>query len=197
MLVNLKVLLSDPLEQFETYSFFCKSFGNLQFYFQFIFIFIFFIFYVGRFGHLRLNHKKTNLAIFNEKLFSFIFNLIGENLHVRTYLFTPVYFYIFLFILISNLIGMVPYTFTVTSSAAITLFISMSFFLGITIIGAVVQRCTLFSIFLPNGVPFLISLFLVVIELISYIARVFSLAIRLFANMMSGHGLLKILAAFV
>jgi ATP synthase subunit 6 len=192
---SLKTLFYDPLEQFETYALFCKSFGNLQGYYQLIFVFILFLFYTGRFGHQLLLNKKAVLSIFKEKLFSFIFNLIGENTHVLTHLFTPVYFYVFLFILFSNLMGMVPYAFTVTSSAVVTLFISMTVFFGITRVGWLVKSAALFSIFLPNGIPFLMSFFIVPIELISYVARVFSLAIRLFANMMSGHGLLKILAA--
>lgn len=112
-------------------------------------------------------------------------------------MFFPIVYLTFLFILLANLIGMIPYAFTITSSAAVTFFFSVTFFIGITIIGYVTHKDTLFQILLPAGVPLVIAPFLIVVELISYFARVFSLAIRLFSNMMSGHGLLKILGAFV
>jgi F0F1-type ATP synthase membrane subunit a len=140
----LKMLFYDPLEQFEAYALFCKSFGNLQGYYQLIFVLILFLFCTGRFGHQLVLSKKPALSIFKEKLFSFIFNLIGENTHILTQLFTPLYFYVFLFILFSNLIGMVPYAFTVTSSAIVTLFISMTVFLGITRLGWLVKSAALF-----------------------------------------------------
>jgi len=117
--------------------------------------------------------------------------LIKENLNIKIVLFFPIVYLTFLFILLASLIGMIPYAFTITSSAAVT------FFIGITIIGYVTHKDTLFQILLPAGVPLVIAPFLIVVELISYFARVFSLAIRLFSNMMSGHGLLKILGAFV
>lgn len=117
--------------------------------------------------------------------------MIKENLNIKIVLFFPIVYLTFLFILLANLIGMIPYAFTITSSAAVT------FFIGITIIGYVTHKDTLFQILLPAGVPLVIAPFLIVVELISYFARVFSLAIRLFSNMMSGHGLLKILGAFV
>lgn len=91
---------------------------------------------------------------------------------------------------------MIPYSFTVTSHIIVTFGLSLSIFIGVTIIGFYTHRIHFFSILLPSGTPLALSFFLVVIELISYIARAFSLAIRLFANLMSGHSLLKILAGF-
>jgi ATP synthase subunit 6 len=135
--------------------------------------------------------------LLRDKTFSFIANLIKENLNVKVILFFPIIYLTFLFILLANLIGMIPYSFTITSSAGVTFFFSTTFFVGITIIGYATHKDTLFQLLLPAGVPLVIAPFLIVVEAISYFARVFSLAIRLFANMMSGHGLLKILGSFV
>jgi ATP synthase subunit 6 len=86
---------------------------------------------------------------------------------------------------------------TITSHLVITLYFSLAFFLGSTLIGVCYLKQTFFVIFLPEGVPLQITPFLIIIEYISYISRIFSLAIRLFANMLSGHILLKILISFV
>ena len=91
---------------------------------------------------------------------------------------------------------MIPFTFTVTSHIIVTFCLSFCLFVGINIRSLLDKKLSFFALFLPSGAPLLIAPFLVVIELISYIARVFSLAIRLFANMMSGHSLLKILTNF-
>jgi F-type H+-transporting ATPase subunit a len=91
---------------------------------------------------------------------------------------------------------MVPYTFTITSHLLFTFSLSLSIFVGINIIGIKKLKMQFFQLFFPTGVPLIMGPFLIIIELISYFARVFSLAIRLFANIMSGHTLLKILSLF-
>ena len=131
-----------------------------------------------------------------EELYSFVYNMVTENVGKEGLKYFPLIFSLFMFILIANLLGMIPYSFTVTSHIIITFGLSLSIFIGVTLIGFYTHRVHFFSILLPSGTPLLLSFFLVVIELISYIARAFSLAIRLFANLMSGHSLLKILAGF-
>lgn len=91
---------------------------------------------------------------------------------------------------------MIPYSFTVTSHIVVTFTLSLSIFIGVTLIGLKIHGLHFFSFFVPQGAPKLLLPLLVVIEAISYTARAFSLAIRLFANMMSGHTLLKIIASF-
>ena len=120
-----------------------------------------------------------------------------ENLNIRVLVYFPVVFTIFLFILLSNLIGMIPYSYTITSSFVVTLFFSLGFFIGVNIIGVFIHKLKIFNLFLPGGTPAVIVPILIIIEFISYFARILSLAIRLFANMMSGHTLLKILIGFV
>jgi ATP synthase subunit 6 len=104
---------------------------------------------------------------------------------------------LFLLILLANLFGMVPYTFTVTGHFVVTLALSSISFIGLNILGVLIHGSNLLSLFLPSGTPLFIAPFVIGIEVISYLARMFSLAIRLFANLMSGHILLKILSNFV
>lgn len=131
-----------------------------------------------------------------ESIYEFVYNLVNENIGEKGNKYFPFIFILFIFILTLNLIGMIPYSFTVTSHLIVTFFLSLSIFIGVTIIGFMHHKIHFFSFFLPAGSPIALAPFLVVIELISYTSRAFSLAIRLFANMMSGHSLLKILAGF-
>jgi len=103
---------------------------------------------------------------------------------------------IFLFIMCMNLIGLVPYSFTVTSHLATTLALSLSVFIGINIICVKTHGLAAFALFLPAGAPTLLAFLLVPVELILYLFRPLSLAIRLFSNMMAGHTLLKVFAGF-
>lgn len=103
---------------------------------------------------------------------------------------------IFSFILFCNLMGMIPYSFTVTSHIAVTLGISIMSFFALNVVMIRTHGFHGFSFFLPSGAPLALAPLLVPIEIVSYSFRVVSLALRLFANMMSGHCLLKILAGF-
>ena len=91
---------------------------------------------------------------------------------------------------------MIPFAFTVTSHIVVTLGFALSFFIGINIIGIKKHGLHMLSLFLPAGAPLILAPLLVFIEMVSYLFRVVSLSLRLFANMMSGHCLLKILAGF-
>jgi ATP synthase subunit 6 len=103
---------------------------------------------------------------------------------------------LFLLLAISNLSGMVPYTFTVTSHLIFTFCLSFMCFFAVNYIGIAKHGFHFLGLFFPAGAPVMLAPLLVFIEILSYVARVFSLAIRLFANMMSGHTLLKILSEF-
>jgi len=96
----------------------------------------------------------------------------------------------------ANLAGLLPYVETRTASVAATFTASFSMFLGINIISFAIKKIPLSSHALPAGIPLVIGPFLIVIEIVSYLARALSLGIRLFANMTAGHALLKILARF-
>jgi F-type H+-transporting ATPase subunit a len=132
-----------------------------------------------------------------EFLYDFIyFNVLTENVKKNGSYFFPMLFSIFSFIFFCNLLGMIPYSFTVTSHIVITLGLATMAFLSINIIGIKTHGLHMLSLFLPPGAPLALAPLLVMIELVSYSFRVVSLALRLFANMMSGHCLLKILAGF-
>ena len=132
-----------------------------------------------------------------EYLYDFIyFTVLTENVKKNGSYFFPALFSIFSFIFFCNLLGMIPYSFTVTSHIVITLGLATMAFLSINIIGIKTHGVHLLSLFLPSGAPIALAPLLVMIELVSYSFRVVSLALRLFANMMSGHCLLKILAGF-
>lgn len=140
---------------------------------------------------------KSNVftLVFNE-LYIVVRNMIKNNTSLKRYQYFSTLFFLFLFILAANMVGLIPYSFTITSSFVITFFLALSHFIGINIIAVFKNRWRSAVLFLPGGVPLMIVPFLIVIEVVSYIAKVFSLSIRLFANMMSGHALLKILIGF-
>ena len=132
-----------------------------------------------------------------ELAYEFIASLVKENAGSAGMKYFPVIFTIFIFILFSNLIGLVPYTFTVTSHIAVTFALAFTLFVGITLIGIFKHGAKFITMFLPSGVPLWISPLLFVIELLSYMTRPISLSVRLFANMMAGHIMLKVFAMFV
>jgi len=110
--------------------------------------------------------------------------------------FFPIIFLVFNFILFSNLIGLVPYTFTATSHVIVTFALSFSIFSGITLITVQKYKMQAFPLFLPANSSFFLALILVPIEFISYLARPVSLGMRLFINLMAGHSLLKVIIGF-
>nr|YP_009730992.1 ATP synthase F0 subunit 6 [Epirixanthes elongata]QBB73147.1 ATP synthase F0 subunit 6 [Epirixanthes elongata] len=135
-----------------------------------------------------------------ELIYDFVLNLVNEQIgglsvNVKQKFF-PLILVTLTFLLFCNLQGMIPYSFTVTSHFIITLGLSFSIFIGITIVGFQINGLHFLSFLLPAGVPLPLAPFLVLLELISYCFRALSLGIRLFANMMAGHSLVKILSGF-
>lgn len=190
----------DPLEQFsiEIYnSYLFNSIGvcnstSLSKIIFFNFLFVGFCVYSNKL--IFSQNKFQKIIIF---LFGFISGILKSNLSVKKYSFILLIYTIFLFIFISNILGMIPYSITITSHLILTLYFSLSFFIGNNIIGLCFHKEKLFVLFLPEGVPLVLIPLMILIEYVSYISRIFSLAIRLFANMMSGHILLKILISFI
>lgn len=137
--------------------------------------------------------RQSILEIFYLSMLSLVVDNIKDKVSQK---FFPLVFSLFIFILTLNLIGLVPYSFTVTSHLIVTFFISLSIFIGINIICARKHGVRMFALFLPSGTSVLLAFLLVPIELISYIFKPVSLSIRLFANMMAGHTLLKVIVGF-
>ncbi|HJP22507.1 MAG TPA: F0F1 ATP synthase subunit A [Alphaproteobacteria bacterium] len=132
-----------------------------------------------------------------ELSYEFIANMLRENVGSEGRQYFPFVFTLFMFIVTSNLLGLLPYSFTVTSHIVITFAMAIVVFLGVTVIGLIKHKLHFFSFFVPKGVPMALIPILVPIEVISYLARPVSLSLRLFANMMAGHTLLKVFGGFV
>jgi len=132
-----------------------------------------------------------------EIIYKLILSLVTDNIKdKKNQHFFPLVFSIFFLLLSINLIGLIPYSFTLTSHLIVTLTLSLSIFIGINIICVRLHGINFFSLFLPAGTSVVLAFLLVPIELISYIFKPISLSIRLFANMMAGHTLLKVIAGF-
>jgi F-type H+-transporting ATPase subunit a len=95
------------------------------------------------------------------------------------------------------MIGLLPYSFTVTSQVIITFFFAIVIFIGVTIVGFVKNGLGFLKVFVPSGIPVFLLPLLVVIEIISFLSRPISLSVRLFANMLAGHTMLKVFGGFV
>jgi F-type H+-transporting ATPase subunit a len=129
--------------------------------------------------------------------YEFIAGMVRDNVGNAGKAYFPFIFTLFIFILFCNLLGLVPYAFTPTSHIVVTFAMAATVFVGVTIIGFVKHGAHFVSFFVPKGVPFVLLLLLVPIEIISYFVRPFSLSIRLFANMLAGHTMLKVFGGFV
>jgi len=125
-----------------------------------------------------------------------LFTIVASNLLIKKQIFIALFYTIFFLIAYSNIFGLVPFSVTVTSFFIVSLLLAGTAFFSCVFIGCYKGGIDFFNNFLPAGVPYAIGLGLVLIELISYTSRLLSLSIRLFANMMSGHTLIKILLGF-
>ena len=132
-----------------------------------------------------------------ELAYEFIANMIRDNVGQEGRRFFPFIFTLFMFILFGNMLGLIPYSFTYTSHIIVTVTLALTVFLGVTIVGIVRHGLRFFTFFMPPGVPMIMAPLLVPIEIISYLSRPLSLSVRLFANMLAGHTLLKVFAGFV
>lgn len=126
-------------------------------------------------------------------IYSIVINQINSN---KGQIFFPFIFSMFIYILINNLVGMVPYSFAPTAHFILTFSISFTVVIGATLLGFYIHDLKFFSLFVPSGCPLALLPLLVLIEFISYLARNVSLGLRLAANTMSGHMLLNILSGF-
>ena len=123
--------------------------------------------------------------------------MVRQNVGQEGKKYFPFIFTIFMFVLFLNMLGMMPYSFTVTSHIAVTFALAFLIFLLVTIVGFAKHGFGFFGYFAPKGVPVFMLPLLVVIEVISYFTRPISLSVRLFANMMAGHTMLKVFSGFV
>jgi F-type H+-transporting ATPase subunit a len=143
------------------------------------------------------NLIPTRLQSVAESIYEVVDNMTHEILHENARTYFPFVLTLFTFILFCNVLGLVPYSFTVTSHIIVTLALALTVFIGATIIGFWRNGFSYLKLFVPSGVPAVLLPLVVVIEIVSYFIRPMSLSIRLFANMMAGHMMLKVMAGFV
>ena len=131
-----------------------------------------------------------------EMSYEFIANMIRENVGAEGRKYFPFIFTLFMFILVGNLVGMIPFAYTFTSQIIVTFAMAATIFIGVTMIGLVRHGLHFFSLFVPSGTPLILAPLLIPIEVISYFVRPVSLSVRLFANMMAGHTMMKVFGGF-
>merc|ERR1711862_181170 len=186
-------MLYTPLEQFQIISLLPINFLTFVFFNRMIY------FLSSDTNHL---NKETffmipnTWQIFVETIYDMTSQLLFDNINMEGEKYFPYVSMIFLFILFSNLRGLIPYSFTVTSHIIITFTLSFSIFIGINIIGVNRHGFNMLSLIIPANSGFAIALILVSIEFISYLVRPISLGVRVFINLMAGHALLKVIVGF-
>ena len=193
--------MADPIHQFEIKEIFPINLNNIDI--SFTNSSMFMILTISVISILLISSIKkksiipSRLQSISEIFYEFIANMINDNIGNKGQKFFSLIFTLFTFILFGNLLGLLPYSFTFTSHIIVTFALAMFIFLGVTIIAIVKHKFHFFSFFMPPGVPLIMAPLLVPIEIISYLSRPISLSVRLFANMLAGHTLMKVFAGFV
>lgn len=194
--------LFSPLEQFEIIAvlpiYLCPYFQitltNFTLFFLFNLGLIWFFFFLTMvYEPLFIS---TKLQFICELIYLFTLNLIKQQSTIKGVQFFPFFFYIFLLILISNLIGLIPYCYTITSQFFFTFYFAFSINLGLFIYGFIFNGLKFLNFFIPKGVPIILLPLIIIIEIFSYLIRSLSLSVRLFCNMTAGHTLLHIIVSF-
>jgi F-type H+-transporting ATPase subunit a len=134
--------------------------------------------------------------VFAESMYEFIAGMVRDNIGSKGREYFPLIFTIFVVVLMGNMLGMIPYSFTYTSHIAVTMGLALAIFIFVTILGFVKHGTHFFSLFCPEGVPRALKPLIIPIEVLSYLIRPVTLSVRLFANMMAGHLMLKVFAGF-
>ena len=192
----------NPMHQFEVYRIGPEinlgtdnlSFTNASLFMAISAITILFLLLLGTKKKL-LIPSKTQFII--EMSYMFVAKMINDTAGSGAKSFFPFIFTLFMFVLFCNMIGMLPYSFTVTSHIIVTFMLAATVFIGVTIIGFIKHGIKYLELFVPKNVPIILLPLIIVIELISYLSRPVSLSVRLFANMMAGHTMLKVFGGFI
>lgn len=191
----------DPMHQFEIKTYFPLQLGSIDASFTnsslFMVIAAALLTILMLAGMSRRAMVPGRLQSIVELSYEFIANMLRDNVGTAGLRFFPFVFTLFMFILALNLLGMIPYSFTVTSHIIVTFALAFFIFVGVTILGFAVHGFGFFKFFVPHGVPAYLLPLVVPIEVVSYLTRPISLSVRLFANMMAGHTVLKVFAGFV
>ena len=152
---------------------------------------------IFNFGAKKNSIIPSKLQLLGELSYSFISKMISDTAGTKAKPYFSFIFSLFMFVLFCNMLGMIPYTFTVTSHIIVTYVLAGFIFIVVTIIGFIKHGLGYLKLFVPSGVPMVLLPLIVVIEIISYLSRPISLSVRLFANMMAGHTMMKVFGGFV
>ena len=190
----------NPLHQFEIHRLVNIEIGNIDLSFSnsslamvFAVLCVFFLFY---FATRKKSIVPNKLQAVSEIAYSLIASMLRDNVGKAGMQYFPFVFSVFFFVLFGNLLGLVPYMFTYTSHIIVTFGLAMIVFMFITLLGFVLHGFGFLRLFAPSGVPVVLKLVLAPIEMVSYFSRPISLSVRLFANMMAGHTMMKVFASF-
>lgn len=190
----------DPLHQFNINQLLQISIANVDISFSnsalFMVIAVVAIYTLLVYGAKPAALVPGRLQCLAETFYEFVANLVRDNAGEHAKPFFPFVFSIFMFVLFGNMLGMIPYSFTFTSHIIVTFSLAALVFVFVTILAFVKHGMHFFSFFMPHGAPIALAPILIPIEVISYLMRPVSLSIRLFANMMAGHTMLKVFAGF-
>ena len=195
-------MAANPMSQFDVYRIgpeikvgaFDISFTNASLFMIISTVSILLIFNLGSKRNSVLPNKLQLLA---ELSYTFVAKMISDTAGSKAKPYFAFIFSLFMFVLFCNMFGMIPYTFTVTSHIIVTFILASFIFIGVTIIGFIKHGFGYLKLFVPSGVPAVLLPLIVVIEIISYLSRPISLSVRLFANMMAGHTMMKVFGGFV
>ena len=152
---------------------------------------------IFNFGAKKNSIIPNKMQLLGELSYSFIAKMISDTAGSKAKPYFSFIFSLFMFALFCNMLGMIPYTFTVTSHIIVTFVLAAFIFIGVTIIGFFKHGLGYLKLFVPSGVPMILLPLIVIIEIISYLSRPISLSVRLFANMMAGHTMMKVFGSFV
>ena len=193
--------LIDPIHQFAINKLADIKIGNIDISFtnssQFMVITTIVIMALFMLGLSKRSIVPNRFQMICELSYNFIANLLRANVGDQGRGYFPFVFSLFMFVLIGNMVGMIPYQFTFTSHIIVTFALAAVVFIGVTVLGFINHGIKFFTFFYIPGVPFYMHPLLIPIEVISYLSRPISLSVRLFANMLAGHTLLKVFAGFV
>ena len=211
------LFLKQPLDQFDIYIsnnlfnlnykgiflkdlfvfFVTNDFLNSFIYLFILFSLIFYLISLSLLNKLNIAYNSIWQYVYEEFIYKFILNILISQAGKKSQQYFVYILTLFYFILLSNMIGLIPDSFTLTSHIFLTFLFGSISIIGLTIIGFIKQKLHFLQLFVPKGVPKFLLPLLILIEIVSYIARGFSLSIRLFANLMSGHSLIHILLFFI
>mgnify|MGYP001228719248 CR=1 FL=1 len=149
------------------------------------------------FGSKEKNIIPGKIQLIAEMFYTFVAKMISDTAGSKAKPYFPFIFSLFMFVLFCNMVGMLPYSFTVTSHIIVTLILALFIFIAVTFIGFIKHGFKYLRIFVPSGVPAILLPLITIIEIISYLSRPVSLSVRLFANMMAGHTMMKVFGGFV